>query len=287
MSKLTRRTFITTTSAGLAAALFAKPSQMFAAAAANNISLGFQTYPIREMLGKDIPGTLKIMADMGYKLVEMCYPKGYEKIGFAPFVPFKGSEIKKMFGDAGLSCPSCHFGFGDMTDDAKLDEAIAFSKDLGLKQIVLSTFWLPKTATLNDYLVAADKLNKAAEKVKAAGLQTGFHNHSFEFVMLDGQLIYDALMQRFDANLVKMQFQTEVINLGFKASDYFKKFPGRFFSAHLSDWTGDKKAVPIGQGVIDWNEFFPAAKTAGVETYFVEMAFETYKPSAAYITSRS
>jgi sugar phosphate isomerase/epimerase len=104
--------------------------------------------------------------------------------------------------------------------------------------------------------------------------------------MLDGQLIYDALMQRFDANLVKMQFQTEVINLDYKASDYFKKYPGRFYSAHLSDRTTDKKAVPIGQGVIDWNEFFAASKTGGVDNYFVEMAFETYKDSATYIKNR-
>jgi sugar phosphate isomerase/epimerase len=90
-------------------------------------------------------------------------------------------------------------------------------------------------------------------------------------------------MKRFDPELIKMQFQTEVINLGFKASDYFKRFPGRFFSAHLSDWTTEKKQVPVGQGVIDWKEFFAAAKTGGVKNHFVEMAFETYQPSAEYI----
>jgi sugar phosphate isomerase/epimerase len=151
--------------------------------------------------------------------------------------------------------------------------------------MICSTFWLPKTATLNDYLVAADKLNIAAEKIKKAGMQAGFHNHSFEFAQLDGELIYDALMKRFDPQLVKMQFQTEVINLGYKASDYFKKYPGRFISAHLSDWTSDKKQVPVGQGVIDWKEFFAAAKTGGVETFFVEMDMDKYKDSATYIQS--
>lgn len=278
---LNRRSFIAKSSLALAAVSL--PKHLFALAAANNIDLGFQTYPIREMLGKDIPGTLKIMADMGYKLVEMCYPKTYEKIGFAEFAKLTTAEIKSTINNAGLTCPSCHFGFADFTDEAKLDETIKFSHDLGIKQVICSTFWLPKTATLNDYLVAADKLNKGAEKIKAAGLQAGFHNHSFEFVVLDGELIYDALMKRFDPNLVKMQFQTEVINLGFKASDYFRKYPGRFFSAHLSDWTTDKKAVPIGQGIIDWKEFFTAAKKEGVSNYFVEMAFETYKDSATFI----
>ena len=149
--------------------------------------------------------------------------------------------------------------------------------------MICSTFWLPKTATLNDYLVAADKLNKAAEKIKKAGMQAGFHNHEFEFATLDGQLIYDALMGRFDHDLVKMQFQTEVINLGYKASTYFTKYPGRFISSHLSDWTADKKQVPIGQGVIDWKEFFAAAKTGGVKNFFVEMDLDKFKDSATYI----
>ena len=102
---------------------------------------------------------------------------------------------------------------------------------------------------------------------------------------LDGQLIYNALMNRFDVNLVKMQVQTEVINLGYKASDYFKKYPGRFISSHLSDWTADKKEVPVGQGVIDWKEFFAAAKTVGVKNIFVEMSFAKFKDSAVYIHS--
>jgi sugar phosphate isomerase/epimerase len=153
--------------------------------------------------------------------------------------------------------------------------------------MVCSSFGLPKTATLNDFLGAADKLNKAAEKVKSAGMQAGFHNHATEFATLDGQLIYDALMKRLDPSLVKLQFQTEVINLGYKAADYFKKYPGRFISSHLSDWTADKKQVPIGQGVIDWKEFFAAAKTGGVEYFFVEMDKETFKDSVDFLKKRS
>ena len=76
---------------------------------------------------------------------------------------------------------------------------------------------------------------------------------------------------------------TLVINLGYRASDYFKKYPGRFVSSHLSDWTADKKEVPIGQGVIDWKEFFAAAKTGGVKNFFVEMSPDKFKDSAEYI----
>jgi sugar phosphate isomerase/epimerase len=267
---------------GAALALLQLPGQLFANASAYNIPIGFQTFPIREILAKDFAGTLKMMAGLGYQLTEMCSPPGYSEIGFGPLVNMKTADMRKIITDAGLNCPSCHFGYGEITTD-KLDERIEFAQQLGLTQMICSTFWLPKTATLNDYLDAADKLNKAAEKIKKAGMQAGFHNHEFEFATLDGQLIYDALMARFDPALVKMQFQTEVINLGYKASTYFTKYPGRFISSHLSDWTADKKQAPVGLGVIDWKEFFAAAKTGGVKYFFVEMDMDKFKDSATYI----
>lgn len=258
--------------------------EIFAEAAYAKMPIGFQTWPIKDVLAKDFAGTLKMMAAEGYQLTEMCSPKGYASIGFGPLVSMKPADMRSMINDAGLQCPSCHFGAAEFSDE-NLDDRIEFAKGLGLSQMICSTFWLPKTATLNDYYAAADKLNKAAEKIKKAGMQTGFHNHEFEFATLEGQLIYDALMSRFDPDLVKMQFQTEVINLGYKASTYFNKYPGRFVSAHLSDWTADKKEVPIGQGVIDWKEFFAAAKKGGVKNFFVEMNPATLKASADYIHS--
>ena len=279
MTTINRRSFIGKMAAGAALGL----SPFLTQAKMLNIPVGFQTYPIREMLAKDFPGTLKMMAAQGYQLTEMCSPKGYADIGYGPLVGMKPSEMRRIITDAGLQCPSCHFGFAEFGQP--LDERIEFAHGLGLTQMICSTFWLPKEATLDDYLAAADQLNTAAEKIKKAGMQTGFHNHEFEFHELGGQLIYDALMKRLDPALVKMQFQTEVVNLGYKASDYFNKYPGRFISAHLSDWTADKKQVPVGQGVIDWKEFFTAAKTGGVKNFFVEMDLDKYRDSASYIRS--
>jgi sugar phosphate isomerase/epimerase len=285
MKNFSRRKFISNTGKGLTASVFLSglsfPAFLKNAGIFIDQPIGFQTYPIREMLVKDFPGVLKTMASEGYKLTEMCSPEGYVDSGFGPLTKIKPADMKKIINDAGLTCPSCHFGFSELTDH--LDKRIEFSNQLGLSVMVCSSFDLPKTATLDDFLKAAEKLNKAAEKIKKAGLQTGYHNHDMEFHMLDNQLIYDALMKRFDADLVKMQFQTQVITLGYKASTYFNKYPGRFISSHLSDWTADKKEVPIGQGVIDWKEYFAAAKTGGVKYFYVEMSFANMVPSAAYI----
>jgi len=286
MKNTNRRTFLENTAKGLTAAFALSniPVELFANGRIfEDFPIGFQTYAVREKLSNDFSGTMKMMAGLGYKITEMCSPQGYVKSGFGPIASMKTSDIRKMINDAGLSCPSCHFGFTELTD--KLDDRIEFARQLGLKHMICSTFGLPKTSTLNDYLVAADKLNAAAVKIKSAGMQAGFHNHSTEFEKLDGQLIYDALLKRFDPELVKMQFQTEVINLGYKASDYFIKYPGRFISSHLSDWTGDRKQVPVGKGIIDWTQFFATAKVAGVEYFFVEMDFDKFQDSASYIKS--
>ncbi len=285
MKSISRRTFVqqAATGAGSLLAFTAMPS--FMRYGENKMKttppIGFQVYAIKDLLVKDFAGTLKMMSGMGYQTLEMCSPSGYISSGFEPLVKMKPAEMKKIFSDLNMNCDSCHFTFGEMRTN--LDERIEFAKDLGLKHFVASSFWLDDNASLDDYKKCCDELNKMGEKIKAAGLQAGFHNHEMEFKQRDGVLIYDAMMERLDPNLVKMQFQTEVINLGYKASDFFRKYPGRFISSHLSDWTTDKKQAPIGKGVIDWAEFYAAAKTGGVQTYFVEMDYETYSESSAYL----
>jgi sugar phosphate isomerase/epimerase len=81
-----------------------------------------------------------------------------------------------------------------------------------------------------------------------------------------------------------MQFQVAVISIGYKAADYFKKYPGRFISAHLADWSDKtKKEAPLGQGIVDWKELFATLNTGGVKNIYVEMSMETFKESADYL----
>jgi len=245
-------------------------------------SFGFQTWTIREKLVADFGGTLKMMADLGYKEVEMCSPLGYIESGFGPLNNIDNKEMRKIIDDSGLTCSSSHFTMGELREH--LDNRIEWAKALGMKQMIASSFWLPKDASVDDYRKAAQELNRIGEKTKAAGLQMGFHNHHMEFEKRGDVLIYDALLEEFDPEMVKMQFQVAVVNIGYKAADYFRKYPGRFISAHLADWSPDaKKNVTLGQGIVDWKDFFTAAKIGGVKNFFIEMDPETFKPSAAYL----
>ncbi|CAE7292085.1 unnamed protein product [Symbiodinium microadriaticum] len=202
--------------------------------------------------------------------------------GFAPLHKIPVQDMKNMIEDAGLICRSSHYTMGELREN--LEDRIQWSLDMGIEQIILSSFWLAKDASVDDYRKAADELNTIAETVNEAGLQTGFHNHHMEFEMRGSELIYDALLDQLDPNLVKMQFQVAVVNIGFQAAEYFRKYPGRFISAHLADWDKETDAsVPVGQGEVDWKDFFEAAKIGGVKNVFVEVSPEFNAESAKYL----
>lgn len=287
MNHLTRRSFISRSAVALGGAAAFKPGMLLGedfGDAKGKATIGFQTWIVRDLIEKDFPGALKTMAHLGYNSLELCSPPWYAKSGFGGLQDLKAPELKKIIEDHGFSCISCHYGFGELNEHGQ--ERIAFAKELGLQQMILASFGLPKTATLSDWRRVAHELNKTGEMSKKAGIQMGFHNHHTEFEKLEGELIYDVLLKEFDPSLVKMQFQVSVIDKGYKAADYFRKYPGRFISAHLYDWSGTgEEMVPLGTGKVDWKEFYAAAKVGGVKNYFVEMK-EGLKESAEFLKTR-
>ncbi|MBK6282842.1 MAG: sugar phosphate isomerase/epimerase [Draconibacterium sp.] len=283
--KTTRRNFIKTTGTaiGATALMTQMPFGLVSCAAPTPKEFGFQVWTIKDELIADFPGTLKKMAGLGYKQVEMCSPLGYTSSGFGPLNEMSGTEMKKIIDDSGLTCISSHYGMGELRES--LDNRIEWATQLGMKQMICSSFWLPEGASVDEYRKAAEELNEIGKKTKAAGIQMGFHNHHMEFEKRGDELIYDVLMDELDPDLVKMQFQVAVISAGYKASDYFRKYPGRFISAHLADWSAEKETqVPIGQGDVDWKDFYEAAKIGGVQNYFVEMDPETFGPSVEFLS---
>src|SRR6266545_1927473 len=112
------------------------------------LPIGCQLYPVRDQLGNDFEGTLKQLADIGYRMVEMCSPPGYEKSGFGALMKYSAAEVRQKIKAAGLGCESSHYQFRELKEH--LDERIAYAKELDLKQIVLSTFGLRQDASMSD-----------------------------------------------------------------------------------------------------------------------------------------
>lgn len=244
------------------------------------LPLGCQTYPVRHMISQDLPGTIKQLADAGFKSIELCSPWGYTE--FAGLTKYKPAELRRIFSDAGVKCESSHFSIKELRGN--LADRIAWAKEMGMTQMMVPSLDGPRNPTMDDVKRAADEYSKMAQQTADAGIQQGLHNEEFELTTVDGKRTYDLLLDLFDPKLVKFQFQVSTISRGYDAAEYFTKYPGHFISMHVQGWSADtKKIVAVGQGTLDWKKIFTAAKTGGVKNYFVEMNLDLMRASVPYL----
>ena len=282
MSHQSRRAFIKSNAAATMAAGLASSVALKARANPLGLPIGCQTWPVRQMIAKDFPGTIKILADAGFQSIELCSPVGYADSGFAGIAKYKGTELRKIFSDAGVTCVSSHFGIQELRKNQ--EDRIAWAKDVGLTQMLVPSLDGPKKPTMDDVKRAADEYNKMGEVAAKAGIQQGLHNEDFELSVVDGKRTYDLLLGLLDAKLVKFQFQVSTISEGYDAAEYLTKYPNQFISMHVQGWNlQTKKYAPVGQDSLDWKRIFTAAKTAGIKNYFVEMNLDLMKASVPYL----
>jgi sugar phosphate isomerase/epimerase len=282
MASLSRRDFCKIAAGNAVAAGLFSAGVMELKADPLGLPIGCQTWPVRDLIAKDFPGTIKQLAAAGFQTIELCSPIGYSDSGFAGLAKYKGAELRKILSDSGVSCVSSHFGMEELRGDQ--ERSIAWAKDVGLTQMLVASLGGPKKPTMDDVKHAADEYNKIAERAAKAGIQQGLHNEEFEMSTVDGKRTYDVLFELLDPKLVKFQFQVSTISRGFDAAEYFNKYPGRFISMHVQGWSAQtRKIMPVGQDSLDWKKIFTAAKTGGIKNYFVEMDLHMMQASVPYL----
>jgi sugar phosphate isomerase/epimerase len=269
MSISSRRTFLKASGAVAAAAitgagrLAAKPLKM---------PVGLELYSVRAMLAKDFEGTLaKVRAD-GYTVAEA-----------AGYFDRTAADFRKALDNAGMRCVSTHHALNVL--ETQLDQWIEYGHTLGLEYIVCSSSGGmhrdPKAKgepTLDDWHWIAGEFNRIGEKVKAAGMTFGIHNHTPELAVIDGVLVYDELLRLTDPKLVVFEMDAGwVFASGHNPVDYLTKMPERFPLMHVKDMVrqpdGKEQMTVLGKGSIDYVPIMRAA--TGLKYYFVEQeAFE-------------
>ncbi len=282
MPELSRREFLKNAATSAAAAGFLSAGALDLRANPLGMPIGCQTWPVREMIAKDFPGTIRQLAAAGFQTIELCSPVGYAEHGFGGLAKYSGAELRKILSDAGVTCVSSHFGIKELRENQ--ESRIAWAKDVGLTQMIVPSLDGPKKPTMDDVKRAAAEYHRMGELSAKAGIQQGLHNEDFELSVVDGKRTYDLLLDLLDPKLVKFQFQVSTISQGYDAAEYFTKYPGRFFSMHVQGWSAQtKKIAPVGQDTLDWMKIFTAAKTAGIKNYFVEMNLDMMKASVPYL----
>src|ERR1700722_13313218 len=282
MSTVSRREFLKRAAMYTTAAGFLSAAPVKLRANPLGMPIGCQTWPVRDMIAKDFPGTIKQLKEAGFEAVELCSPVGYADSGFAGLAKYSGRELETMLPDLGVHCESSHFDINELRKDQP--GRIAWAKDLGLTQMLVPSLDGPKNPTLDDVKRAADEYNRMGERAAAAGIVQGLHNEDFEMTKVGGERTYDLLFQLLDPKYVKFQFQVSTISDGYDASEYFTRYAGLLISMHVQGWSAKtRKIVPVGQGTLDWNKIFTAAKTGGIQNYFVEMDLPMMKASVHYL----
>ncbi|OLC92610.1 MAG: hypothetical protein AUH86_18670 [Acidobacteria bacterium 13_1_40CM_4_58_4] len=295
MRRMNRRTFIGTSIAATLAAA-AKPS--WAPEAAHKIDrIGLQLYTVRDAMKTDFEGTIAKVAATGYKEVE-----------FAGYFDHSPEDVRAVLDKNSLAAPSAHVTY-EMVEK-KWPETLEAAKIVGHSYIICPWVDEKQRAEPGGWKRAADLFNRAGEASQKAGIQFGYHNHSFEFDPADSlgdKLPYDFLLAELDPKLVTMELDLCWINVAGKDPlAYFDKYPGRFPLVHVKDFVRDPtvsssfsgatgpsvmfkgRLADVGQGSIDWKRIFAHSGKAGIKHYFVEndepkSAFDDIKISYTYL----
>jgi sugar phosphate isomerase/epimerase len=254
-----RRDFLKTAGIITAGSLLL-PRLSLAIGEGNINDVGIQLYTVRKEMSEDPIGTLKKLAKIGFKELESARSDKGNYYGLAP------REIKKIADDLGM-----HIRSGHIHVDNDWQKSIEQATETG-QEYIISAVLPSKGQTVEHYQASADEFNKLGEECSKANLSFGYHNHDTEFEKVNGQVLYDILLDRCDPKLVKLEMDLGwVVASGNDPFAYFNKYPGRFPLWHLKDVDlVQKKSVEFGKGKVDIIGLLKNAKKAGMRYYFVE-----------------
>ena len=262
-----RREFPQTT-ASVAVATAVVPSFSFA----EKRKIGLQLYSLRDVINANVRGTLKKVADFGYKQLETY---GYVE---GKLFGMKSREFSDTVKELGMRITSGHYSQSQMND---WERAIADAKETGQDYMVISSLDIEaRKRTLDDYKKGCEMMNKSAEMCKRSGLRLGYHNHDGEFNLIDGQIPYNLMLKELDPKLVGMELDIYwIVFAGHDPLQYIARYPGRFEQWHVKDMnkTDRKLNADVGTGSIDFKPLFAKAAQSGLKHFYVEQ--ETYPRS--------
>jgi len=230
-------------------------------------NIGIQLYSVRDSMRTNPVNTIIEVGKIGYQYVE---PAGYRDGLFYNMEP---AEFKALVEENGMYILSSHTG-QNLPDSANWastmewwDKCIDAHVTAGAKYIVQASMGRNAYDSLSILNKYCDYFNAVGEKCSAKGIQFGYHNHTNEFKELEGNVIYDYMLQNTDP--AKVFFQLDLYWIqegGGNALEYFKKYPGRFLLYHVKD-----SAEVGGSGKMDFKPFYENAELAGAKYFIVEV----------------
>ena len=215
-----------------------------------------QLYSVRDAMENNFVGVLEKLG---------CKGMGYTGVEFAGFGGLSADEMKKALDENGLKPIASHTGTDQLLNS--LDDVIAYHKTIGAEYIICPYAEMKSKAGV---IELAQKLKPAAEKITAAGLKFGYHNHDQEFAMEDGEYLMDIFFDNMpDNTILELDiFWSEYA--GVDSLAYMEKHKNRLELLHIKQISKDKRNVDIEDGIIDFADIIKKSKVMGVRHFIME-----------------
>ncbi len=274
-----RRRFLQQSSSFLAASLLAP--HFLSAQSYTSRPVGIQLFTFFGKFDQDVKGNLEKIADLGYTEIESAFSM------LPGFYGMKGKEFMALNKDLGLNWVSHHVvgaplkprpgmdmsrfpKMMNLRDDAQ--QSVDNAAEAGVKYLVCANIPIE---TKDEVSQAVVTLTKVGELAKKAGLNFCYHNHDAEFKVVDGQKAFDVFSSQIPADLLKFELDLGwAAKAGVDVVELFNQHPGRFPLCHIKDFDAEfKNILPVGEGVVNYKRIFAAAKSGGLEHFFVEHDF--------------
>lgn len=282
-----RRQFIL--ASGSYGAAFALPA-LFAGRGwgATHRPLGLQLFTVMVPLEADFEGTLKRVADIGYREVETIGTFGrdpkyvrdqLDKYGLVSpsqhLVPGNLYDVFLRFTRKQISYDEIHaLWLKEMSIDKvvpTIEEGISRAKVMGQQYLVWQILWPEQMQTLPAINAFCRALDTAGSLCAKAGLTLNFHNHSDEFKPREGFVPYQVILDKTDPRHVKLELDVFwAIRAGRNPVELLTRYSSRYVQLHLKDATASGDFATVGKGVIDFPPILRAARAAGIKHYYVE-----------------
>lgn len=232
--------------------------------AQKKIPLGVQLYSVRNECKTDLPGTLKAIAQIGFRGVE-----------FAGYHGRSARELRQMLDDNGLVACGTHTGL-ESIQPAQLAATIEFNQTIGNPYLIVPSM---SGKTRADWLARATLFNEVAAQLQPLGLWTGYHAHAHDFKLIEGESAWDIFFGHTKPAVVMQLDTSNCRDGGADPVAVLEKYPGRTRTIHIKPNGGGPEAV-IGEDKINWAGVFSHCETKGNTQWYV-VEHETSKQPLA------
>jgi sugar phosphate isomerase/epimerase len=250
---------------GLASSAFAEDMDI-AARHIPNSKIGLQLYSVRDAFMAQPEAVLAALATAGYRKVEFAGLPGGT-------VPANAPAVRALLDKYHVQAISSHHGFGEFTDENRLNELIEMGRILGQKYIVCPG-GVPNSA--DGFANAGPAFNRAGEKIRAAGMKLGYHNHTEEFTRHgpDGRTFYQILLDSSDPHLLHMELDIGWSSAaGLSAQDNLDLMAAnkeRMLLSHVKDLHPNGSLADLGEGIVDYATILGGATRLGMREFIIE-----------------